>query len=459
MKQSVQFGSKIGLIAATVGSAVGLGNVWRFPAETQANGGAAFLLIYIACVFLLGIPVMLSEFALGRRGRSDAVGAFKNITPGNRWWLTGGTGILASYMILCFYMVVAGWTLEYLWQSITNQLYTPLPGVGDMESIAGADMQFTERMEQYIKDPWRPLVFTLVMIAINFAVLVGGVRKGIERISNILMPVLFLLLVIFCGVALTLPRAADGLAFFLNPDFSKVTASTVIDALGQAFFSLSLGMGILITYSSYFPRDTRLTRTAVTVSVLDLLVAVLMGIIIFPAVVSFGLDDANLQGATLIFVTLPEVFMQMPGTQLWSILFFLSLMVAALTSTISIAEVSVAFFHDRFGMSRFKACLAVLLPLTVFSSVCSLSQGVLSDVTVAGLDIFSLLDTVATNVMLPVCAFFTCIYMGWVAPRGMFVSELTNDGTLRSRFAPIVLFIVKWIAPVLILIILFSPLL
>ncbi len=459
MKQSNQFGSKIGLIAATVGSAVGLGNVWRFPAETQSNGGAAFLIIYIACVFILGIPVMLSEFALGRNGRSDAVGVFKNITPKRRWWLTGATGILASYLILCFYMVVAGWTLEYLWQSITGELYAPMSGIGDITSDSGAEMQFTARMKQYIMDPWRPLVFTFVMIAANFAVLLGGVRKGIERISNILMPLLFILLVIFCCVALSLPKASEGLKFFLSPDFSKVTPSTIINALGQAFFSLSLGMGILITYSSYFPPDTKLTRTAVTVSVLDLLVAVLMGIIIFPAVVSFGLDDGELRGATLIFVTLPEVFMQMPGTRLWSILFFLSLMVAALTSTISIAEVSIAFFRDRFNMSRIKACMTVLLPLTLFSSVCSLSQGVLSDITVAGLDIFSLLDTVATNILLPVCALFTCIYVGWIAPRGLFRNELTNDGTIRSTLAPVFLFIVRWIAPLLILVILFSPML
>lgn len=453
MNQQVQFGSKIGLIAATVGSAVGLGNVWRFPAETQANGGAAFLLIYVLCVFVLGLPVMLSEFALGRSGRSDAVGVFRNLSPGSKWWLTGAIGITASYLILCFYMVVAGWTLEYLWESVTGALYEPLVGAGS------DNVEFTVRMEQYVQGDYAPLIFTYVMIAVNMVVLLGGVRKGIERMSNILMPVLFLLLVIFCFVSLSLPGASDGLAFFLSPDFSKITASTVINALGQAFFSLSLGMGILITYSSYFPKETNLTRTAVTVSLLDLLVAVLMGIIIFPSVVSFGLGGESLRGATLIFVTLPEVFSRMPGTQLWSILFFLSLTVAALTSTISIAEVSIAFFRDRFGMSRLKACLIVLLPLLPFSAVCSLSQGPLSHLTVCGLDIFSLLDTIATNILLPVCAFFTCIYVGWVAPRGMFRDQLTNGGSVRSVFAGLFMIIVRYVAPGLILLILISPLL
>lgn len=444
MKQQVQFGSKVGLIAATVGSAVGLGNVWRFPAETQANGGAAFLLLYIGCVFLLGIPVMLSEFALGRAGRSDAVGVFRNLSPGRKWWIVGAVGLTASYLILCFYMVVAGWTLEYLWQSVTGSLYAPVAG----ESANG---MFAARMSAYIQDDLRPLVFTFIMIAVNLAVLMCGVRKGIERVSNILMPVLFLLLVIFCVVSLSLPGASQGLEFFLKPDFSKLTASTVVDALGQAFFSLSLGMGILITYSSYFPKETRLGRTAVTVSLLDLLVAVLMGVIIFPAVVSFGLDDGSLQGATLVFVTLPEVFTHMPGTQVWSVLFFLSLTVAALTSTISISEVSVAFFRDRFGFSRFKACLAVMLPLFLFSTLCSLSQGSLSHLTVCGLDIFTLLDTVATNMLLPVCAFLTCIYVGWVAPRGMFRDQLTNHGDVKASLVGTIMFIVRYVAPALIL--------
>ena len=283
-----------------------------------------------------------------------------------------------------------------------------------------------------------------------------GVKKGIEKISNILMPVLFVLLLIFAGVALSFPDAMAGLEFFLKPDFSKITTTTVIEALGQAFFSLSLGMGILITYSSYFPKDTRLTKTAITVSLLDLLVAVLMGFIIFPAITSFGLEGHSLSGTTLVFVTLPEVFVQMPGTQFWSILFFMLLLVAALTSTISLAEVSIAFMQERFNMERLSACLWVILPLFVLSTLCSLSQGSLSYITVGGLNFFDLLDTVATNIMLPVVAIGTCVFLGWFVPKHYFYNELTNKGKVAARSFEAIRFVIRYIAPLLILLILIS---
>lgn len=445
MANKSQFSSKIGLIAATVGSAVGLGNVWRFPSETQANGGAAFLLIYIGCVFLLGIPVMLSEFSLGRAGGSDAVGSLKKLSPTKKWWIAGALAILTSYLILSFYMVVAGWTFEYLWQSITGYLYE--------------DMQFSEKMKEFVSEDSSPLINTYIMITLNLAILVFGVKKGIERLSNILMPLLFVLLIIFCCVSLSLPKAGEGLEFFLNPDFSKITPSVFVRALGQAFFSLSLGMGILITYASYYPKDTRLTRTAITVSMLDTFVAIMMGIIIFPAIKSFGLEGHALNGPTLVFVTLPEVFAQLPGTQLWSILFFLFLTVAALTSTISIAEVSIAFMQSRCKMSRIAACLTVLLPLFLFSTVCSLSQGSLSDVTIAGRNIFDFLDNLTSNIMLPVCSILLCIYMGWFSDRKLLHGELTNYGSMKAYSYTIVRFIVRYIAPILILSILLSPML
>ena len=454
----VNFSSKIGLIAATVGSAVGLGNIWRFPGEAANGGGAAFLVVYIACVFLLGVPVMVSEFALGRGGKSDAVGVFRNLTPGKKWWITGMFAVIASYMVLCFYMVVAGWTLEYLWQSITGNLYAPDPGV-TIESIDGYKAQFAERMHQYIQEDWDPLVNTYVMIGINLMVLMAGVQKGIERLSNLLMPLLFVILLIFCVVALSLPEAGAGLSYFFHPDFSKLTAKVVIGALGQAFFSLSLGMGILVTYSSYFPKDTRLARTAVTVSVLDLLVAVMMGIIIFPAIMSFGLQGEAIQGTTLVFVTLPEVFAHMPLTQLWSSLFFMLLLVAALTSTISIAEVTIAFFQDRLNMRRLTACLIVLMPLFIFSTLCSLSLGTLDGVRIFGKTIFDFFDTFATNILLPIVAMTTCIYLGWFAPKDFLQEQITNQGTVRSWILRPVRFIIRWVAPVLIFIILISPLL
>ncbi len=445
MSNKVQFATKIGLIAATVGSAVGLGNVWRFPVLAQSNGGAAFLLIYIACVFILGIPVMMAEFSLGRGGQSDAVGSFMNVTPGKKWWMTGAIAIIASYLILCYYMVVAGWTMEYLWNSITGDLYS----VANSSGVTDGS-QFTTKMKEYIVDDINPLIFTYIMIVANFVVLMCGVKKGIERLSNILMPMLFVLLIIFGCVSLSLPKAEEGLKFFLNPDFSKINGTVIINAMGQAFFSLSLGMGILITYASYYPKTTILSRTAVTVSLLDMTVAIMMGIIIFPAVTSFGLTGESLAGPSLVFSTLPEVFAQMPLTQLWSILFFLFLMVAALTSTISIAEVSIAFMQDRFKMSRIKACLIVIAPLFLFSSLCSLSQGSLGNMTIAGYTLFDLFDTVATNILLPTASILLCIYMGWVAPKSFFKGQLTNQGTVTSRVFHIVLFIVRFVAPILI---------
>lgn len=450
MSDKPQFASRIGLIAATVGSAVGLGNVWRFPAEAQAGGGAAFLFIYILCVLLLGVPVMVGEFALGRSGGSDAIGSFVNLGARRPWWCVGALAILASYMILCFYMVVAGWTIEYLWESVTGALYAAVPD-GD------ESMMFTRRMETYIGSAWHPLVFTAIVIVINICVLLGGVQKGIERLSNLLMPLLFLILIVFACVALSLPGAAEGLRFFLSPDFSKITPGVVISALGQAFFSLSLGMGILITYASYFPRTTRLTRTAVTVSMLDMLVAVMMGVIIFPAVTTYGLTGESLRGATLVFVTLPEVFARMPGGTFWSALFFLLLSLAAITSTISIAEVTIAFLQDRFRMSRRKAVVATLLPLFIFSSICSLSQGPLSHITIAGFNIFDFLDNVATNIMLPLGALLLCIYMGWFAPRGLLQDQMScggmyDFGTVNRTVA----FIIRYIAPPLIAIVLIS---
>ncbi len=435
-----KFSSKIGIVAATVGSAVGLGNVWRFPAEVQENGGAAFLLVYIACVFLLGIPVMLSEFSLGREGGADAVGTFRKLSPGRPWWLTGLLGVLASYMILCFYMVVAGWTFEYMIQSVTGNLYAPVDG---MDAAGG----FTTRMQQYIEGDIAPLIYTFIMIALNLAILLGGVQKGIERISNVLMPILFLLLVIFCCVSLSLPGASGGLKYFFSPDFSKITPTVIINALGQAFFSLSLGMGVLITYASYFPSSAKLTKTAFTVSVLDLLVALMMGIIIFPAVVSFGLEGESLRGLTLVFVTLPEVFNRMELTELWSALFFFTLSVAAITSTISIAEVSVAFFQDRFKMSRVKACLSVLLPTVLFSTMCSMSLSSDSSLTIGGKTLFDFLDMVATNIMLPVGSLLMCIYAGWVAPRSLMIRQFTNDGTLRGHLSGFIMFCIKYVAP------------
>lgn len=446
-----QFKSKLGLIAATVGSAVGLGNIWRFPAEAQAGGGAAFLLIYVLCVLVLGIPVMVAEFSLGRAGRTDVIGVFSAVTPKKRGWSAIGVlSVITPTLISLFYLVVTGWTLEYLWGSISGNLFS---GNGNSTT------HFAGKMMEYVGTPALPAIFTAIAVLLNLGVLLSGVSKGIERLSNVLMPLLFVLLLIFCGVAMTLPGAGEGLEFFLKPDFSKVTPSTLLSALGQAFFSLSLGMGILVTYSAYYPARTRLVRTAMTVSFLDMLVAVMMGVIIFPAVMTFGLQEHGLAGTTLVFVTLPEVFTHLPGSAVWSALFFLLLFIAALTSTVSITEVATRCLQDRLGLSRRKAVLRLMIPVLVLSVVCSQSFSSLSGFTLFGYNMFDFLDFLTAELLLPVASIGLCIYVGRVAPRKLLENQMTNFGHFHSYLFKPVLFIVRYLAPVLIFLVLISPLL
>lgn len=428
---------------ATVGSAVGLGTIWRFPAEAQSGGGSAFLIVYILCVLVLGIPVMLGEFVVGRGGRSDAVGAYKNLSPGTAWYLVGGAGIFTAFLITIFYMVVAGWTLEYLVESLTGNLYAGI-GTTDAAMVEG----FSGKMNEYITGSFSPILYTSIVILINIAILLGGVKKGIERMANIAMPMLFVLLIIFMVVVMTQPGASEGISYFLSPDFSKLTPHVFISALGQALFSLSLGMGILVTYSSYYPPQTNLTKTSVIVSSLTLMIAIMMGLIIFPAVTAFGINDHSMAGTTLVFVTLPEVFANLPFSQFWSILFFILLLLAALTSTVSIAEPAIAFIRDRFKTSRKKATLLILVPMLFLSGICSASFGPLSELKIFGLNIFESLDALTNNILLPLVAIFGSLYVGWFAPKHLLKNQLTNDGLLKNNVTPFVRFALRWIAPV-----------
>lgn len=449
MANNSEFSSKIGIIAATVGSAVGLGNIWRFPAETQANGGAAFLLIYVVCVLFFGIPVMLGEFVIGRAGRSDAINSYKKLSPGKSWWIAGLFGVICSYLILTFYMVVSGWTMEYLFQSVTGELFRPLEGVAE-----GSNMQFMERMDEYVSGVWPPMIWTWINIAVCGLILSMGVQKGIEKASNIMMPMLFVILIVLCISAMTLPKAPEGLAYFFNPDFSKITPKVWISALGQAFFSLSLGMGTMITYASYFKKDTNLVQTSFTVSVIGIFVAILVGMIIFPGVMSFGLEGESFKGSTLVFVTFPEIFNRMWCPQLWSILFFTLLAVAAITSSISISEVSIAYFCDHYGMKRSVATVVVMLPLVVLGALSSLSNGVLSHLTLFGHTIFSGCDALTADVIMPIGALIMSVFLGWFAPKNLIRDQLTNGGKLKGYFVAPVTFLLKWVTPIVIVIIL-----
>lgn len=428
------FGSKIGVILATVGCAVGLGNIWRFPYMLGENGGAAFLLVYISCILFLGIPVMITEFFIGRYSRKNAAGAFKVMAPGTKWSVIGYNGVAAAFLILGYYAVVSGWTLEYIVQAFS----------GSLEGKNATD--FADEFTAFSTGVFRPILWTVVFIALTHIIIVSGVKEGIERASKVMMPMLFLILIALCVRSITLPGASEGLTFLFNPDFSKIDSTVVLSAMGQAFFSLSIGMGCLITYASYFGKQTNLQTTALQVTILDTLVAVLAGVMIFPAVFSFGIEPTT--GPELVFITLPNVFEQLPFGNIWSFVFFVLLALAALTSTISLHEVSTAYVHEEYHISRKKAAIIVSVGVTIVGILCSLSMGVLSSYTLFGLNFFNLLDFVTAKIMLPLGGMMICIFTAKRVDKLLLKEEVTNHGTIRFYFFNTYAFFVKYIAPI-----------
>lgn len=438
-KERVNFGSKLGAILAAAGSAVGLGNIWRFPYETGNHGGAAFILIYLGCVFLFGLPIMIAEFTVGRHAGASTGEAFKALAPKGCWKYIGYLGVLTGFLIFGYYSVVAGWTLEYIFQAVTNR-------------FAGrSSSEFITMFQDFSLNPFRPLVWLFVFILLTHFIIVKGVQKGIERSSKVLMPVLFILILLLAVCSIMLPGAEKGIEFLLKPDFGKVTPSVFLGAMGQAFFSLSLGMGCLSTYASYFGKDTRLGHTAMSVGVIDTFVAVLAGLIIFPAAFSVGIQpDA---GPSLIFITLPNVFQQAFSgvpvlAYVCSILFYVLLALAALTSTISLHEVSTAFLHEKFNFSRGKAARMVTAGSLIIGIVASLALGVWSDYKIAGMNFFDALDFLTAKIMLPIGGMMTALFVGWVLNRQIVRDEVTNYGSLKAGYYPVYIFILKYIAPI-----------
>ena len=428
------FGSKIGVILATVGCAVGLGNIWRFPYMLGENGGAAFLLVYISCILFLGIPVMITEFFIGRYSRKNAAGAFKVMAPGTKWSVIGYNGVAAAFLILGYYAVVSGWTLEYIVQAFS----------GSLEGKNATD--FADEFTAFSTGVFRPILWTVVFIALTHIIIISGVKEGIERASKVMMPVLFLILIALCIRSATLPGASEGLSFLFNPDFSKIDSSVVLSAMGQAFFSLSIGMGCLITYASYFGKDTNLQTTSLQVTILDTMVAVLAGVMIFPAVFSFGIEPTT--GPELVFITLPNVFEQLPFGNIWSFVFFVLLALAALTSTISLHEVSTAYVHEEYHVSRKKAAVIVSIGVTILGILSSLSMGLLKSYTLFGLNFFNLLDFVTAKIMLPLGGMMICIFTAKRVDKLLLKEEVTNHGTIRFYFFNTYAFFVKYIAPI-----------
>ena len=432
--QRASFGGKISAILVAAGSAIGLGSIWRFPYMAGEHGGAAFLLVYLLCVFVVGIPVMLGEFAVGRATKQNAVGGFRSLSKPWRW--LGYNGVIGALFISGYYYVVAGWSLEYLVSSFTG-LYS-------------STASFSEQFSAFQLSP-RQAIYTVVFILLTHLIIIRGVEKGIEKASKVMMPALFIILIIMAVRVAFMPNAIEGYRFFLNPNFKEAfSANTIFTAIGQAFFSLSVGMGCMVTYASYFKSNNNLTGTSFSVALLTLLVAVLAGLVIFPAVFSAGLEPA--EGASLIFITLPEIFKDMPLAQLWSGVFFILLILASLTSTISFHEVLTAYFAEEHKLSR-KAATRLTSALSV--ALCMLTLFWTFDVDFAGLHLekisfFDIFDYTTANILMPLGGLFTCIFVAWWMKKDFLQGEMTNHGKLKGRAFPLVYFTLRYITPLLI---------
>ncbi len=436
------FGSKIGAILAAAGSAVGLGNIWRFPIVTGQNGGAAFIIIYIVCILLLGLPIMISEFLIGRHTHANTAGAYRILSNDGVWKWVGRLGVFTGWLILCYYGVVGGWTLHYSFLSATSAFN----GVEASE--------FGDIFESFSSNPWMPTLWLVLFISITHIVITRGVQSGIEKFSKVMMPVLFIITAILVVCSVSLPGASAGIEYLLVPDWSKVTSGTVLSAMGQAFFSLSLGMGCLCTYASYFDGGTKLAKTAVNVSIIDTIVAVMAGFIIFPSVFNIGMNPNEVgAGASLIFISLPNVFQQaftgLPFLSwIFSLLFYFLLFIAALTSAISLHEVATAFVVEEYHTPRRKAAVVVTSVCLVLGVLCSLSFGPLSGIQIFGRNIFSAFDDFSGMILLPIGGMLISIFSGWILDKQLYKEELSNQGDLKTPYFRMLVFALRYIAPV-----------
>ena len=452
MKERENFGSRMAVIMAFAGSAIGLGNLWRFPYLVGQDGGAAFVIIYVIATLVISLPIFFAESVVGRRTGANCRGAFIELGKGTAWPYLGFLMVFTPLWIVSYYSVVGGWSLEYLIQALRLDFIHTSP-----DAMSGS-------FERFISRTWAPLGFHLAFLAVTVAIVALGVKSGIEKFSKICLPVLFALVVLIAVYSLTLPGAQKGLAYLFKPDFSKVTLRTCLDALGQSFYSLSLGMGIIITYSSYVSKKENLMASGVGTAVSDMLFAILAGVAIMPAVFAAGIEPGS--GPGLIFDTLPYIFAQMGLQMPWisslaAILFFLTILFAALTSSISLIEVGVAYLTEERGFKRGWACVFLFVVTGALGGLCSLSFGPLADVKVFGMGFFDLFDTVASNVLLTVGGLLVVLFVGWKMPRADVFDELTNGGTKRRnvRLFNFFYFLIRYVAPVGLLVLILSNLL
>lgn len=434
------FGSRAAVIMAMAGSAIGLGNIWRFPFIVGEYGGAAFILIYIVCCFLLSLPILLSESIIGRRTHQNTFGAMNTLAPGTKWKWLGLLTIVTPVIILSYYSVVGGWSFAFLCKAATLQFKPEHVG------------EVTGMFSQFSSSSWGPLACLFMFLGFTALIVFSGVKKGIEKFSKISMPVLFVLIVVIAVYSVTLPGAMEGVKYLVKPDFSKLTSDAFSAALGQSFFSLSLGVGTMLIYSSYVKKEENIIVSGTGTALFDMLFAILAGFAVMPAVFAAGIAPSS--GPGLVFETLPYIFAKM-GAGGWfissavAILFFLTILVAALSSSISMMEVCVAYMVEEKGISRRKATVGIFIIALVLGILCSLSFGRLSDFHLLGNTIFNFCDRLCSDFLMTLGALLFSVFVGWKMDKAAVRDELTNGGTLKtnSRIFPVVYFLIKYIAP------------
>lgn len=441
IKKRDGFSSQMGVILAAAGSAIGVGNIWRFSYVVGDNGGGAFILIYLVCVLLVGLPLMLAELAIGRKTGKSAVTAFKEVSPKSFWWIAGALGVLAAALIMTYYPLIAGWSFGYMFESIFNWQ----PMIADTSSF----------FDSYISGNVKPIIAMAAVLIMTTFTLVGGVSKGIEKFNKVLMPMLVTIITILIVRSLTLPGSFEGVKFLFVPDFSKVYVGTFLEALGHGFYSLSIGMAIMITYGSYVRKKDDLASTAVQVCAIDTITALMAGLAIFPAVFALGLQPDS--GAGLAFITLPKAFATLPGGQIFAILFFLLLTVAALASMMSLLQVLVAYLEDEFNIKRKKLMLTLLtIALLLFGIPSVLSFSVLSDFKVFGMTYFEITDYFSANILVPVTGLLTAVFVAFRYTKAS--HDELKEGSKRPngiliRCYP---FLIKYVVPISIILILLN---
>jgi NSS family neurotransmitter:Na+ symporter len=441
-----RFLTKVGVVMATLGSAVGLGNIWKFPYLTGSNGGSIFVVIYLVATLLIGIPVMVAELSIGRTARTNAVDSMQKISP-NRlpWWLVGAFGLISAFIIMAYYTEVAAWVGAYIFKAFSAANLSTDPAVT------------TASFTSLITNPVLSLVIQWVDLALIAGIILLGVSKGIERVTRRLIPILAILLVVVTIRSLTLPGAGTGVAYLLKPDITKITAGTLLTAVGLAFFKLSIGMGAMITYGSYYRDDQDIPASAVRVAVSDVAIALLAGLAIFPAVFAFGFQpDA---GASLLFITIPAVFASMPLGQVFMVIFFVLTFIASVGAQVSLFEVTVAFINEKLNLSRKISTIITALGMAVFGAGAALSNSSLANFKILGLTPFDLFDYTSSNILMPVGGLLICIFVGWVWGFENYKKALTNGGTLKNEaLVKGLFFVTKFIAPVLVLLVLLNGL-